>query len=98
MLPPLGNIDNRKAEWNKIAQLPKNRKLKYLAYFFISVGIALLIIMIIWYDNLSREALLFMRGCAGLFAIFFAIVVTIYLYRINTAFHNQRYKARKNNR
>ena len=92
MFRRLEKINQEKEELNKIAQLPANRKLKYLALFFISIGIGLFIIMIIWYEDLSRESLLLMKGCAGLFAIFFAIVVTIYLFRINTAFHRQRYK------
>ena len=92
MFRKLERIHKEKEELNKIAQLPANRKLKYLALFLISIGIALLIIMIIWYDELSREALLVMRGCAGLFAIFFAIIVAIYLFRINSAQHKLRYK------
>ena len=91
----LVNINKEKEELNKIAQLPANRKLKYLALFLISIGIALFIIMIIWFDELSRETFLLMRGFAGLFAIFFAIIVTIYLYRINTTYHKQKYKTNK---
>lgn len=95
MFCQLEKINKEKEELSKIAQLPANRKLKYLALFLISIGIALLIIMIIWYNELSREAFLVMRGCAGLFAIFFAIIVTIYLFRINLAYHKQRYKKRQ---
>ena len=98
MLHQLGKTNKEKEELYKIAQLPANRKLKYLALFFISIGIALLLIMIIWLDDLSRGTILFMRGCAGLFAIFFAIVVTIYLYRINILFHKQRYNSNQGNR
>ena len=98
MFRPFYANDKEKEEWYKIINSPANRKLKYVALSLISVGIALLLIILIWFESLSREAILVMRGCTGLFAIFFAIVVTIYLYRINTAFHKQRYKARKNNR
>ena len=91
MFRQLERIHKEKEELNKIAQLPANRKLKYLALFFISIGIALLIIMIIWFDDFSREAFLAMRGCAGLFAILFAIIVAIYIFRINSAYHKQRY-------
>ena len=92
MFRPLEKTNKEKEELNKIAQLPTNRKLKYLALFFISIGIILFLIMIIWFDDLSRDAILTMRGCAGLSAIFFAIIVTIYLFRINSAHHKQRYK------
>ena len=95
MFRRLEKINQEKEELDKIAQLPANRKLKYLAFFFIFIGITLLLIMIIWYENLSLEALLTMRGCAGLSAIFFVIIVTIYLFRINSAHHEQRYKNRQ---
>ena len=70
MFHRLEKINQEKEELDKIAQLPANRKLKYLAFFFIFVGVILLLIMIIRYENLSLEALLTMRGCAGLSAIF----------------------------
>ena len=98
MFRPIFTNDKEKAEWYKIINLPSNRKLKYLALSFISVSIILLIILLIWFETLSREAFLIMRGCSGLFAIFFAIIVTIYLYRINTAFHNQKYRIYHENR
>ena len=95
MFRQLEKINKEKVELNKIAQLPANRKLKYLAFFFIFIGITLLLIMIIWYEDLSCESLLTMRGCAGLSALFFVIIVTIYLFRINSAHHEQRYKNRQ---
>ena len=98
MFRQLDKINKEKEELDKIAQLPDNRKLKYLALFLISIGIALFLIMIIWYDDFSREALLTMRGCAGLSAIFFAVIVTIYLFRINSIYHKQRYKRIKENK
>lgn len=98
MFRQIDKINKEKEELNKIAQLPANRKLKYLALFLISIGIALFLIMIIWYDDFSREALLVMRGSAGLFAIFFTIIITIYLYRINSAHHKQRFRTNKAHR
>ena len=98
MFRPIYANDKEKAEWYKIINLPSNRKLKYLALFFISVSIVLLIIMLLWFETLSQETYLIMRGCSGLFAIFFAIIVTIYLYRINTAFHNQKYRIYQGNK
>ena len=98
MFRPIFTNDKEKAEWYKIINLPSNRKLKYLALSFISVSIILLIILLIWFETLSREAFLIMRGCSGLFAIFFAVIVTIYLYRINTAFHKYRYRTYKEHR
>ena len=79
MFRQLDKINKEKEELDKIAQLPTNKKLKNLAFLFVFVGITLLLIMIIWYDDLSQETLLTMRGCTGLSAIFFVIIVTISL-------------------
>ena len=95
MIRSIEKINKEKEAKRKIAQLPNNRKLKYLALFFISIGIVLFIIMLIWYDSLSRESLLVMRGCAGLFAILFVIVISFYLYRINIAYYKQMYRPNK---
>lgn len=98
MLRQLEKIEEEKEELNKIAQSQANKKLKYLALSLISVGIVLLLIMIVFYEKLSRESILIMRGFVGVLAIFFVIIVTIYLYRIHTEFQKQRYKTKKENR
>lgn len=94
----LEKIYREKEEVNKIAQLPAYRKLKYLALFFGIVCFALFIIMLIWFETLSWNAILIMRGSAGLFAIFFVITIAIYLFRINTAYNKQRFNKNKDNR
>ena len=98
MFRPIYSNDKEKEEWHKIINSPINRKLKYTALSFISVSIVLLIIILLWFETLSQKTYLIMRGCSGLFAIIFAIIVTIYLYRINTAFHNQKYRIYHENR
>ena len=97
MFRRLEKINQEKEELDKIARLPANRKLKYWALFFASVGIALFIIMIIFFESLSREAIFLMRGFAGLFAIFFVVIDAIYLYRINSAYQKQRFEYTKEN-
>ena len=97
MLRPIENIYKEKEKRDKIARLPANRKLKYWALSFASVGIALFIIMIIFFESLSTEAIFLMRGFAGLFAIFFVVIVAIYLYRINSAYQKQRFENTKEN-
>lgn len=69
---------------------PTNRRLKYVAISIISVAIAIFVALIIWYDAISPKLYLFMRGCAGLCAIVFVILVTIIVYRVNHEFINQR--------
>lgn len=83
-------------EKRKIAQLPVNRRLKYISWFFGIAVIAILITLIIGIDSFSLTALLILRGCAGLCAILFLISVACYLYRINYTYYKQKSKIKKN--
>lgn len=49
--------------------------------------------MTVWVDEISSKALLIMRGCAGLGAILFVVIVGILSYRVN----KQHISNRKNN-
>lgn len=46
------------------------------------------------FDN--SAALLFMRGCAGLFAIIFVVLVGILVYRVNTSFFKDKANTKRN--
>ena len=81
----------------KIAQLPSIRKFKYLALFSISIGIALILTNIIWLETFSLTVILVLRGCAGMCAIIFLIIVAIYMHKINTIYNEQRFKNNKDN-
>lgn len=80
----IGPRDELKKLYNK----PANRKLKYCAILAISIVIALMVAILIWMDNLSYRNLLLMKGFAGLFAIVFAVLYGVLLYRVNREYIN----------
>ena len=71
-----------KEVFDRIAQMPANRKYKYIALVFAIIGIILLIITIVGIDSFSLKTILFLRGSAAICAVFFIIFVAIYLYRV----------------
>lgn len=80
----IGPRDELKKLYNK----PANRKLKYCAILAISIVIALMVAILIWMDNLSYRNLLILKGFAGLFAIVFAVLYGVLLYRVNREYIN----------
>ena len=71
---------------------PENKRLKYCAITIIAIVIILLLSMTIWIDRISANAILIMRGCAGLGATLFVIVVGILSYRVNKQHISNRNK------
>lgn len=76
-------LNNREDELKKLYRTPANLRLKYWALASISVLIVLFLAMIIWVDDISYKWWMFMRGCAGLFAIIFVLLCAILVYRVN---------------
>ena len=81
-----------KAEFDRIGQMPSNRKYKNLALAFAIAGITLMLIAIVGIDSFSLNAILILRGWAGVCAVFFIIFVAIYLYRVYKTLFNQNPK------
>ena len=76
-----------------------NIKLKYAA--LISIGISILLLLTIAFgfvDYKNTTAILFMRGCAGLFAIIFVVLVTIIVYRVNVSYFNDKLRLKQDTR
>lgn len=73
-------------ELKKIYNKPANLRLKHIVLCVIGVAITLLISMIFLMDNVSWQLWYFMRGCAGVLAIIFVIIVTVLVYRVNRAY------------
>lgn len=78
-------------EIRKLYNTPVNRRLKYCALTAISISMVLMLIMIIWMDNISYTGFLFMRGCVGLGAIVFVILCACLIYRVNRDYINKRH-------
>ena len=77
-------------ELKKLYKTPANRRLKHWAIGAISMSIALMLIMIIWFDNIPYKCLLFMRGCAGLGGLAFLILCGCLVYRVNREYINRK--------
>ena len=73
-------------EVGKLYNTPANLRLKRIALCVIVVAIAIMISMIFLVDKVSWELLYFMRGCAGVLAIVFVVIVAILVYRVNRAY------------
>jgi len=77
-------------ELKKIYNKPANRKLKYCSIAAISVVLALLLTMLIFIEQLSYRTILLMKGFSGLFAIIFAVLYGILIYRVNREYINRK--------
>lgn len=73
-------------ELRKLYNTPANLRLKRMALCVVGVAIAILISMIFLVDKVSWQLLYFMRGCAGVLAIVFVVIVAILVYRVNRAY------------
>lgn len=73
-------------ELRKLYNTPANLRLKRIALCVIGVAITMMISMIFLVDKVSWQLLYFMRGCAGVLAIVFVVVVAILVYRVNRAY------------
>ena len=70
-------------ELKKLYNKPENLRLKRIAFCVIGVAIAILISMIFLVDKVSWQLLAVMRGCVGVLAIIFVIIVAVLVYRVN---------------
>ena len=73
-------------ELKRLYNTPANLRLKRIALYVIGVTIAILISMIFLVDKVSWQLWYFMRGCAEVLAIIFVIIVTVLVYRVNSAY------------
>ena len=93
------NMNRFQQEREKYYREKTNIKLKYAA--LISIGISILLLLTIAFgfvDYKNTTAILFMRGCAGLFAIIFVVLVTIIVYRVNVSYFNDKLRLKQDTR
>lgn len=84
-------MERQKQEFKNLRELyntPVNLRLKYKA-IAIGVIIPILLMTRIFWTNIPIKLYMFLRGCAGLCAIVFVIIVGILVYRVNSAFIKQ---------
>lgn len=86
----LGKRLQERMEKDRLYKTPENRRLKYAALAVIAIAIMLLLSMAIWIEEISTRTMLLMRGCAGLCAIIFGVLVGILTYRVNKQYINNR--------
>ena len=77
-------------EVKKIYNQPSNIRLKYCAIIAISITIVLLLALLIWMERLSDRNMLLMEGFAGLFAVVFAVMYGVLVYRVNREYISKR--------
>lgn len=70
-------------ELKRLYNTPANLRLKHIALCVIGVAIAILVSMIFLVDKASWQLLAVMRGCVGVLAIVFVIIVSVLVYRVN---------------
>ena len=78
-------------ETEKIGKEPHNSRLKYLSIGFISVGIILELIVLIWFEQLPKTTVLWLQGFTGVCAIMFIIFMALFLFRVNSKAINKRF-------
>lgn len=82
-------------ELKKLYNTPANLRLKHTALYVIGVAIAILISMIFLVDKVSWQIWYYMRGCAGVLAIIFVVIVTVLVYRVNKAYISGSWRYKK---
>ena len=87
--------EQQREAMEKLYNTPSNLRLKYAAIAFIAVTIAIFMVMIFWNAEISPRVYLFLRGCAGLCALVFAILLGILVYRVNSAYIKQRWSPKR---
>ena len=81
--------EQRHNEIEKLYKTNANLKLKYAATGVISIAIILMLILAFCMDYISIGITLFLRGCVGLCAIAFVIMVAVLVYRIHRDYFRQ---------
>lgn len=87
------NLENykgqRQNEIDKLYQTRANLRLKYAALGVVGVACILMLILAFCMDFISVGITLFLRGCVGLCAIAFVIMVAVLVYRVHRDYFRQ---------
>ena len=89
--------DRFQQEREKYYRERTNTRLKYAALISIGISIILLLTMAFGFVDLNNtSAIIFMRGCAGLFALIFVVLVAIIVYRVNVSYFYDNVRSKQN--
>jgi len=89
--------DRFQQEREKYYRERTNTRLKYAALISIGISIILLLTMAFGFVDLNNTtAIIFMRGCAGLFALIFVVLVAIIVYRVNVSYFYDNVRSKQN--
>lgn len=95
----MSNYFEKREEFNegrkKYFQEKTNLRVKNIALVSIAISIILLLTMALGIVDISKNAMLFMRGCAGIFAIIFVVLVAILVYRVNVSYFKDKIDSNK---
>ena len=87
------NLENykgqRQNEIDKLYQTRANLRLKYAALGVVGVACILMLILAFCMDFISVGITLFLRGCVGLCAIAFVLMVAVLVYRVHRDYFRQ---------
>lgn len=73
---------------------PKYRIWKYLLFADAAALILLLLATTVWIDSLSWQAVMIMRGCAGILGIVLVVLAAIYYYLVYRDYIRHRFGGR----
>lgn len=89
--------DRFQQEREKYYRERTNTRLKYAALISIGLSIILLLTMAFGFVDLNNTtAIIFMRGCAGLFVLIFVVLVAIIVYRVNVSYFYDNVRSKQN--
>lgn len=90
------NRNRFQQERKKYYREKTNTRLKYAALISIGISIILLLTMAFAYvDYNNTTTILFMRACAGVFALIFVVLVAIIVYRVNVSYFSGRVRSKQ---
>lgn len=81
--------EQRRNEIEKLYKANANLRLKYAALCVVGIAIILMLILVFCMDYISLGITLFLRGCVGLCAITFVIIVAVLVYRVHRDYFRQ---------
>lgn len=79
------------AEMQKYYHEKGNLQLKHASLASAAAAVSLMLLMIVFMDRLSVTLLLVLRGCVGLLAITFVVLLGVMVYRTHKSYLRDKY-------